>query len=147
MTDEASEDYSRLIMLSEFDDEIEGRLKFHKSLYQYRELEFDTASWPFRREERGPHDPGFSSRMQHYENLDLIEVEEDDDPHRFALTAKGSRVANGLKRGLGKLKDSFAGKREAMSHIADRNKHRSGSEIEEDEEIQEAKEDPYQTDV
>lgn len=147
MNDDEDKRHPRLLMLSEFDGEVEGRLKFHKSLYQYRETASDTASWPFRREERGPLDPGFSSRMQSYEDLELVEIDEDGEPHVFEITDKGARIANGLKRGLGKLEETFSQKRETMASIADRNKDRSGSEIAEDEEIQEAKEDPYQTDV
>jgi hypothetical protein len=147
MNEEDENIQPRLMMLSEFDGEIEGRLKYHKSLYQFREEEVEESSWAFRREERGPHDPGFSSVMQSRENLDLVEVEEDEEPHRFRLTEKGDRFVDGLKTGLGKIQDSFSEKRETMSLIASRNKSRSGSEIEEDEDIQEAKEEPYQTEV
>lgn len=147
MNDEDEKIHPRLLMLSEFDGEIDGRLKFHKSLYQYRNAESDKSLWSFRREERGPHDPGFSSVMQSYENLGLADVEEDDEPHWFRITEKGTRFIDGLKSGLGKLDDTFSDKRETISTIARRNKHRSGSEIEEDEDIQDAKEEPYQTDV
>lgn len=147
MNGDDSKTYPRLVMLSEFDGEIDGRLKFHKSLYQYRENVSDSASWAFRREERGPLDPGFSSRMQDYEDLDLVTVDEEGESHQFEMTEKGSRFVTGLKKGLDKLEDSFAEKRRAMGKIADRNKDRSGNEIVEDEEIKEAKEEPYQTDV
>lgn len=147
MDEDDEEIYPRLVMLSEFDGEIEGRLKYHKSLYQFREAEIEESSWAFRREERGPHDPGFSSVMQSRENLDLVEVEEENEPHRFRLTEKGERFVDGLKTGLGKLNEEFSAKRETISAIATRNKPRSGSEIEEDEDVQEAKDEPYQTDV
>ena len=139
--------HPRLMMLSEFDGEIEGRLKFHKSLYQYRNSEADSEDWAFRREEHGPLDPGFSSRMQSYEDLDMAKVDEDEELHRFSITSKGERFTEGLKSGLSKLGDSFDAKKDAISSIASKNKNRTGSEIEEDEEIQEAKEEPYQTEV
>ena len=145
--EEDAKEHPRLVMLSEFDGEIEGRLKFHKSLYQYRNSDEATSEWSFRREERGPLDPGFSSLMQSYEDLDLTEIDEDEEPHIFRITEKGRRFVDGLEKGLSKLDNTFFGKRDAISEIASRNKQRSGSEIAEDEEIQEAKEDPYQTDV
>ena len=147
MTENDRSDYPRLVMLSEFEGEIDGRLKYHKSLYQYREAESDVLAWGFNREERGPHDPGFSSVMQSYENLDLVEVDEEGEPHIFEMTEKGERFVEGLKSGLERLDEEFTAKRETIAQIASRNKDRSGSEIEEDEEPQKAKEDPYQTEV
>ena len=105
MSDEDEEIHPRLMMLSEFDGEIEGRLKYHKSLYQYRNSESDSDDWAFRREEHGPLDPGFSSRMQSYEDLDMADVDEDSEPHRFSITSKGKRFVAGLKSGLSKIKD------------------------------------------
>ena len=144
---EDEELHPRLMMLSEFDGEIEGRLKFHKSLYQYRNSETDSEDWTFRREEHGPLDPGFSSRMQSYENLEMADVDEDEEAHRFRITGKGERFVRGLSMGLSKLKDGFDEKQEAIRSVASRNKDRTGSEIEQDEDVQEAKEEPYQTDV
>ena len=139
--------HTRLMMLSEFEGEIEGRLKFHKSLYQYRNSDVDSDEWAFRREEHGPLDPGFSSRMQSYEDLDMAEVDEESEPHSFRITGKGERFVEGLETGLSKLKDGFEKKKDAMNRIASKNKSRSGSEIEKDEDVQKAKEEPYQTDV
>ncbi|ADQ66298.1 hypothetical protein GL213_03490 [Halogeometricum borinquense] len=139
--------HTRLMMLSEFDGEIEGRLKFHKSLYQYRNSKSDSDDWSFRREEHGPLDPGFSSRMQSYEDLEMADVDEDREPHRFRITGKGERFVQGLSKGLSKLKDGFDEKQNAMRNVASRNKGRTGSEIEKDEDVQRAKEEPYQTDV
>ncbi|WP_135829853.1 hypothetical protein [Halorussus halobius] len=145
--DNDDELHPRLMMLAEFDGEIEGRLKFHKSLYQYRNTEADSEDWSFRREEHGPLDPGFSSRMQSYEDLDMADVDEDREPHRFRITDKGERFVQGLSTGLSKLKEGFDEKQGAMSKVASRNKDRTGSEIEKDEDVQKAKEEPYQTDV
>ncbi|MXR52394.1 hypothetical protein GRX03_12365 [Halovenus sp. WSH3] len=139
--------HPRLMMLDDFDGEVEGRLKFHKSLYQYKNSDSESEDWKFRREEHGPLDPGFSSRMQSYEDLDMAEVDEDEEPHRFRITPKGRRFARGLSKGLSKMRDGFEQRREALRSVAEQNKDRSGSEIEQDEDVQEAKEEPYQTDV
>lgn len=150
MTDNEDEEetyHPRLLMLDDFGGEVEGRLKFHKSLYQYRNSDSEPEDWSFRREEHGPLDPGFSSRMQSYEDLDLAEVDEDDEPHRFRITPKGRRFARGLSKGLSKIRDGFDERREDIREIASRNRDRSGSEIEQDEDIQDAKDEPYQTDV
>lgn len=145
--DEDEELHPRLRMLSEFDGEIDGRLKFHKSLYQYRNSKTDSDDWDFRREEHGPLDPGFSSRMQSYEDLEMADIEEDREPHKFRITGKGERFVQGLSAGLSKLKDGFEERQEAIKSIASKNKSRTGSEIEKDEDVQEAKDEPYQTDV
>ncbi|EMA15206.1 hypothetical protein [Haloarcula marismortui] len=148
MTDDEDEVYHpRLMMLDDFGGEIEGRLKYHKSLYQYRRSDTQPDDWDFRREEHGPLDPGFSSRMQSYEDLDMAEVDEDEEPHRFRITSKGRRFARGLSNGLSKLREGFDEQRESMKEIASRNRGRSGSEIEQDEDVQDAKDEPYQTDV
>lgn len=139
--------HPRLLMLEEFGGEVEGRLKFHKSLYQYRNSDTNEEEWEFRREEHGPLDPGFSSRMQSYEDLDMAEVDEDREPHRFRITSKGRRFARGLSKGLSKIRDDFEDSQSILKEIASRNKDRSGSEIEQDEDVQEAKDEPYQTDV
>jgi hypothetical protein len=85
--------------------------------------------------------------MQAYEDLDLAEVDEDEEPHRFRITSKGKRFARGLGNGLSKLRDGFDEQRDSLKDIASRNMDRTGSEIEQDEDVQEAKEEPYQTDV
>lgn len=148
MTDDEDEVYHpRLMMLDDFGGEIDGRLKYHKSLYQYRNSDSSSEDWEFRREEHGPLDPGFSSRMQSYEDLDMAEVDEDREPHRFRITSKGRRFARGLSNGLSKLREGFNERRDSMREIASRNRDRSGSDIEQDDDIQEAKNEPYQTDV
>ena len=77
----------------------------------------------------------------------MADVDEDEEPHRFRITGKGERFVRGLSTGLSKLKDGFDEKQEAIRSVASRNKDRTGSEIEQDEDVQEAKEEPYQTDV
>lgn len=139
--------HPRLLMLSEFEGEIDGELKFHKSVYQYRE----NADWieeddlRFVREEHGPTDRGFSSVIQSYEDLELVEQEKSGDRRDFFIKEKGKRVANGLRRGLSKLDRRFTDRMGAISDVKEKNKERSGSEIVEDEDIQEAKENSYQS--
>lgn len=145
--DEDETYHPRLLMLDDFGGEIEGRLKFHKSLYQYRNTNSNSEDWNFRSEEHGPLDPGFSSLMQSYEDLELAEADEESEPHRFRITSKGKRFARGLTKGISKIRDGFDDDREELKSIAEQNKDRSGSEIEQDEDIQDAKEEPYQTDV
>ena len=139
--------HPRLMMLAEFEGEIDGELKFHKSLYQYRDShpEIDKEKWPFAREERGPTDRGFSSVIQSYEDLELIEEDNSKKRRDFSILPKGERVANGVRRGLSKLDPQFENRLHNISLVAEKNKDRSGSEIVEDESIQEAKEETYQS--
>lgn len=148
MKDEESKYYPRLQLISEFDGKVEGRLKFHKSLFEYRNEVMEEEDWPFTSEERGPMDRGASSVMDSYEKLDLIDIDDEGDVYFYEETEKGSRFARGIKKGLQKLKGEATERREgAMRKIAERNKDRSGYEIVQDEEVQEAKKNPYQTDV
>lgn len=147
MNDEEAKTHPRLLMLEEFGGEIEGELKFHKSLFQYREEAVEQSDWAFNREERGPTDPGFSEVLQSLEDLRLSENNDEEVPHRYHLTVKGHRVARNLKRGLNKLDDRFEERMESLSGVAEQNKDRSGSEIVADDEIQAAKEETYQSDV
>lgn len=141
--------HNRLLMLDEFDGEVDGELKFHKCLYQYREFseEVDESEWTFIREERGPTDRGFSSVLQSYEDLELAEEDDTDNRRDFRLLSKGERVTKGIRRGLSKLDDSFEKRLSVLSSVAETNKQRSGSEITEDDSIQEAKEETYQKEL
>lgn len=141
--------HNRLLLLDEFDGEVDGELKFHKCLYQYREFtnEVDKSEWTFVREERGPTDRGFSSVLQSYEDLELAEENDSGNRRDFRLLSKGERVTKGIRRGLSKLDDSFEERLSALSSVAEANKDRSGSEIVEDDSIQEAKEETYQTEL
>lgn len=142
--------HPHLLLLDEFDGEIEGRLKYHKSLFQYRnERGLDEEDWPFSREERGPMDEGFTDLMDDYEKLGLVEVDEEDGKiYIYRNTEKGSRVVAGLRRGLQKIRGEGEENREKTAElIATVNIDRSGNEIVEDKDIQEAKENPYQSDV
>lgn len=139
--------HPRLLMLSEFDGKIEGELKYHKSVYQYRERAelVDEDELEFVREEHGPTDRGFSSVLQSYEDLELVEEEQSGNRRDFVLKEKGKRVAKGLKRGLSKLDDTFSERMGAISKVEEQNKDRSGSQIVEDEDVQAAKDNSYQS--
>lgn len=132
-----------LLMLDEFEGEIEGELKYNKVLYKYRYNTSTPEDWAFDREQWGPTDPGFTSIMQSLDDLDLAE-EEVEGTHIFKITSKGHEVADGVKRGLSKLDPAFSGRLGTILGIAEEDKHRTGSEIEEDEVIQEAKEEAEQ---
>ncbi|MFC7020424.1 MULTISPECIES: hypothetical protein [Haloarcula] len=142
--------HPHLLLLDEFEGEIDGRLKYHKSLYQYRNAqELDETDWPFRSEERGPMDEGFTALMEEYEKLGLVEVDDEEGKiYIYRTTETGSRVIRGLRRGLRKIRGEEAEDREETAElIAELNIDRSGNEIVEDEDVQEAKENPYQSDV
>lgn len=150
MAVEEARHHPHLLLLDEFDGEIDGRLKYHKSLFQYRnEQELDEDDWPFSREERGPMDEGFTDLMDDYEKLGLVEVDnEEGKVYVYRDTEKGSRVVEGLRRGLRKIRGKEEEEREKTAElIATLNIDRSGNEIVEDEDIQEAKGNPYQSDV
>jgi len=147
---EEARHHPRLLLLNEFEGEIDGRLKYHKSLYQYRNAQgMDETDWPFRSEERGPMDEGFTALMDEYEKLGLVKVDEEEGKiYIYRTTETGSRVIQGLRRGLRKIHGEETEDREETAEvIAELNIDRSGSEIVEDEDIQEAKENPYQSDV
>lgn len=139
--------HPRLLMLSEFEGEVEGELKFHKSIFQYRQLveEIENDQLGFTREERGPTDRGFSSVIQSYEDLGLVESDNSGQRNDFRLKRKGHKVAKGIKRGLSKLKPKSEKRLSGIEKISEKNKDRSGNEIVSDESVQEAKEETYQS--
>lgn len=147
---EEARHHPHLLLLEKFGGEIEGRLKYHKSLYQYRNGQgMDETDWPFRREEHGPMDEGFTTLMEEYEKLGLVKVDEEEGKiYIYRTTETGSRVIRGFRRGLRKIRGEEAEDKERTAElIAELNMDRSGNEIVEDEDIQEAKEGPYQSDV
>lgn len=146
MSEKEEAKHQRLLLLDEFGGKIEGELKYHKSLYQYRynTEEVNEEEWGFVREERGPTDRGFSSVLQSYEDLELVEETEQGNRRDFLLKDKGQKVAKGLRRGLSKLDDSFPSRLNMLKAVRDKNKNRSGSEIVEDDDVQEAKEKTVQ---
>lgn len=140
--------HPRLWMLDEFEGEINGEKKFHKSLVQFRNRVGLEDEWPFVHAPWGPTDPGFSSILEAYDDLDLVYNENGDEIHIYVETPKGSRFIRGLKEGLRVLKKDQTQKMETeMRLIAKVNKDRLGSEIVEDEDIQILKEEPYGSDI
>lgn len=107
MKDEEAKNHPHLLMLDEFDGEIDGELKYQKVLYKYRVNALEEEDWGFTRERWGPTDPGFTEIMQSLDDLDLTELDKDDRIHIFWLTEGGKEVAGGLKRGLSKLDPGF----------------------------------------
>ncbi|OVE85667.1 hypothetical protein [Natronolimnobius baerhuensis] len=147
MKDKEGKNHPHLLMLDEFDGEIDGELKYQKVLYKYRVNALEDDDWSFTRERWGPTDPGFTEIMQSLDDLDLAELEEDDRMHIFRLTDTGEEVADGLKRGLSKLDPGFSPRIQTILGIAESDKDRSGSEIVEDEIVQNAKEETEQSQV
>jgi len=149
MKKDEQKNHPHLLMLDEFDGEVDGELKYNKVLYKYRYNAegIDEDDWAFTREQWGPTDPGFTSIMSSIEDLGLAEGDDSEPIHIFNLSSKGKSVAGGIKRGVSKLDPDFSGKLGTIQAIAARDKDRSGSEIEEDEEVQEAKKETHQSRV
>lgn len=147
MKKEEAKNHPHLLMLDEFNGKIEGELKYNKCLYKYRYNALEQQDWSFKREQWGPTDPGFTSIMQSMDDLDLANSDDEGHTHIFEITGKGEDVASGLKRGISKLDPDFSGKLGVLIGVAEEDKDRSGSEIVEDDPVQEAKEETYQSDV
>lgn len=148
LPDEDAVYHPRLWMLDEFEGEIEGEKKFHKSLVQFRDNAGLEDDWPFVIASWGPLDPGFSSLLAAYDDLELAYRVKDDQIHIYKETSKGSRFIRGLKRGMHILrKDQTKEIETELRLIAKVNKDRLGSEIELDENIQNLKENPLGSDV
>ena len=103
MEDEESKYHPRLQLLSQFEGRVEGRLKFHKSLFEYRTEVKDEVDWSFTSEERGPMDRGASSIMDSYEKIGLVTIDDEGDVYSYEETDKGSRFTRGIRKGLRKL--------------------------------------------
>ncbi|OYR54155.1 hypothetical protein DJ73_05790 [Halorubrum sp. Ea1] len=147
MKDKEGKNHPHLLMLDEFDGEMDGELKYHKVLYKYRVNALEKEDWGFTRDRWGPTDPGFTEIMQSLDDLDLAELDEDDRMHIVRMTNGGKEVADGLKRGLSKLDPGFSPRIQTILGIAESDKDRPGSEIVEDEIIQEAKEETEESQV
>lgn len=130
--------HPRLLLLDEFDGEIQGRKKFFKSLFHLRE-EVDGVGkeeWTFEHDSFGPTDQGLSKLFRAYDKIGLVVVEKDGKLWIYKQTEKGSKFAKGLRRGLRILRKGDTEEREeSLELVAVVNKDRSGSEIEEDWEI------------
>ena len=140
--------HPRLWMLDEFDGEIDGEKKFHKSLVQFRDGANLEDEWPFVIASWGPLDPGFSGILAAYDDLELVYEEKDGQIHIYKETVKGSRFIRGLRRGMQILnKDQTERFETELKLVAKVNKNRLGSEIELDDNIQNMKENPLGSNV
>lgn len=130
--------HPRLLLLDEFDGEIQGRKKFFKSLFHLRE-EIDGVGiedWTFEHDSFGPTDQGLSKQFRAYDKLGLVIVEKDGRLWVYKQTEKGSKITRGLRRGLHVLRKADTEERErSLNLVAVIDKDRSGSEIEEDWDI------------
>lgn len=130
--------HPRLLLLDEFDGEIEGRKKFFKSLFHLREETEGVGieEWTFKHDSFGPTDQGLSNVFRSYDKFGLVIVEKDGKLWVYKQTEKGSKFARGVRNGLRILRKGDTEERErALEKVAVINKDRSGSEIEEDWEI------------
>ena len=138
--------HPRLLLLDEFDGEIQGRKKFFKSLFHLRE-EIDGVGkdeWTFEHDSFGPTDQGLSKLFRAYDKIGLVVVEKDGKLWVYKQTEKGSKVTMGIRRGLRILrKDDTEEREKSLELVAVINKDRSGSEIEEDWEIAKRKSEVF----
>lgn len=141
VSDEKSH-HQRLLLLHEAGGRIEGRAKYHKLLFKYQQ-DKEEAPLTFVREERGPYDPGLSEAMQRYSDLGLVKVDDSDEPHEVIETEKGQRYMSGYERTKTRLDDAFARTREKVEEVVRHHGDRSANDIVEDEDVQEAKDNPF----
>lgn len=141
--------HPRLLLLEEFEGEIEGKKKFFKSLFHFRQEIKDVGldEWTFTHKSFGPTDEGLSKAYRAYEKFGLVVIEKDGVMYIYKITEKGSKVARGLRRGLRMLfKDMTEEREQSLKLVAKVNKDRAGSEIEEDWEIAKKKSEAYNID-
>lgn len=139
--------HPRLLLLDEADGDIEGRAKYHKLLYKYADEEAEETSLSFVLEERGPYDPGLSQAMQRYMDLGLVDVDDDEEPHEVEQTEKGKRYMSGYERAKKQLDDRFQKTKEKIARTVRRHGEKSANEMVEEENIQEAKENPFRKEL
>lgn len=146
MTDDEAH-HPRLLLLDEVDGEIEGRAKYHKLLYNYVDEEAENSELSFVREERGPYDPGLSQAMQRYIDLGHVEVDEEDEPHEIRQTEKGERYMSGYERTKMRLDETFRQTKERIAETVKKHGDKSANEMVQEENIQEAKDNPFRKDL
>jgi uncharacterized protein YwgA len=146
MTDDETH-HPRLILLDEAEGRIEGRAKYHKLLFNYADEEADETALTFVREERGPYDPGLSQAIQRYMDLGLVDVEDDEEPHEVEQTEKGRRYMSGYERTKMRLDDSFRQTKERIRNTIKRHGDKSASEMVDEENVQDAKENPMRKEL
>jgi uncharacterized protein YwgA len=146
MTDDETH-HPRLILLDEAEGRIEGRAKYHKLLFNYADEEADETALTFVREERGPYDPGLSQAIQRYMDLGLVDVEDDEEPHEVEQTQKGRRYMSGYERTKMRLDGSFRQTKERIRNTIKRHGDKSASEMVDEENVQDAKENPMRKEL
>lgn len=146
MTDDESHN-PRLLLLDEADGHIKGRAKYHKLLYNYADEEANESSLRFVREERGPYDPGLSQAMRRYMDLGLVELNEEEEPHEIKQTEKGNRYLSGYEQTKLRLDDTFRETKQRIANTINKHGDKSASEMVQEENIQEAKENPFRKDL
>lgn len=146
MTDDETH-HPRLILLDEAEGRIEGRAKYHKLLFNYADEEADETALTFVREERGPYDPGLSQAIQRHMDLGLVDVEDDEEPHEVEQTEKGRRYMSGYERTKMRLDDSFRQTKERIRNTIKRHGDKSASEMVDEENVQDAKENPMRKEL
>ena len=146
MTDDETH-HPRLILLDEAEGRIEGCAKYHKLLFNYADEEADETALTFVREERGPYDPGLSQAIQRYMDLGLVDVEDDEEPHEVEQTEKGRRYMSGYERTKMRLDESFRQTKERIRNTIKRHGDKSASEMVDEENVQDAKENPMRKEL
>jgi len=139
--------HPRLLVLDEADGHIEGRAKYHKLLFNYADEETEETSLKFVLEERGPYDPGLSQAMQRYMDLGLVEVNDEEEPHEVEQTDKGKRYMSGYERTKIRLDETFQQTKQRIQKTVEKHGNKSASEMVEEENIQEAKENPLRKEL
>lgn len=139
--------HPRLLMLDEANGRIEGRAKYHKLLFNYSDEEAEETNLTFVREERGPYDPGLSQAMQRYVDLGLVEVDDKEEPHEVEQTDKGKRYMSGFERAKMRLDERFRETKQRIQKTVQKHGDKSASEMVEEENAQEAKENPMRKEL
>ena len=139
--------HPRLLMLHENGGRIQGRAKYHKLLYNYKDEEAPNSSLGFVLEERGPFDPGLSKALQHYKDIGLVEVDDSEEPHEVEETKKGRRYMSGYERVKLRLDQHFRATEERISNTVHKHGDESANEMVQQDNVQEAKKNPYRKDI
>lgn len=142
MTDKDKDEHTRLLILHEAGGEIEGRAKYHKLLFNYYDEEVGESELGFVTEERGPFDPGLSKAVKHYIDLNLLEVDEDEEPHDFSQTEKCERYMSGYEQAKRMLDVRFQETKEKVRNTIEKHGDKSASEMVARDNVQEAKDNP-----
>ena len=132
----------RLLLLSEAEGRIEGEAKYHKLLYKYADEEADDTSLSFIREERGPFNPGLSQTIQRYNDLGLVEVDDEKEPNEMKQTKKGERYMSGYEKTKLRLDEGFQQTKKRIRNTIEKHGDKSASEMVEEQNIQNEKEEP-----